>query len=41
LIASGFLDDAVAGLSSAFDAAGFAVVTIVEDGVWRAIVAQS
>ncbi len=40
LIASGFLEDAVDGLSRAFAAAGFAVERVVEDGVWRAIVAH-
>ncbi len=38
LIASGFLEDAVAGLSCAFESAGL-TVKVVEDGVWRAIMA--
>jgi ribosomal protein L11 methyltransferase len=40
LVASGFLDDAVRGLKAAFVAAGFSVERVVEDGVWRAIVAR-
>jgi len=40
LVASGFLEDAVDGLVRAFAAAGFAVERVVEDGVWRAIVAR-
>jgi ribosomal protein L11 methyltransferase len=39
LITSGFLEDAVAGLSCAFEAAGLTVVNLIEDGVWRAIIA--
>jgi len=39
LIASGFLDDAVDGLSSAFADAGLAIERVIEDGVWRAIIA--
>jgi len=41
LIASGFLEDAVAGLSGAYEAAGLTVGSVVEDGVWRAIIARS
>lgn len=41
LIASGFLEDAVAGLRSAFEAAGLRVGRIVDDGVWRAIMARA
>lgn len=40
LIASGFLDDAVEGLSRAFSDAGLSVERTVEDGVWRSIVAR-
>ena len=40
LIASGFLDDAVDGLSRSFKAAGMQPERAVEDGVWRAIVAR-
>jgi ribosomal protein L11 methyltransferase len=40
LVASGFLEDAVAGLREAFESAGLKVEQIVEDGVWRAIIAQ-
>jgi ribosomal protein L11 methyltransferase len=40
LIASGFLEDAVAGLSSAFEGAGLSVMRADEDGVWRAIIAS-
>jgi len=40
LITSGFLDDAVAGLSSVFEGVGLRV-SVVEDGVWRAIIANS
>ena len=39
LITSGFLEDAVAGLSCAFESAGLTVVKVVKDGVWRAIIA--
>jgi ribosomal protein L11 methyltransferase len=39
LIASGFLDDAVSDLRGAFDEAGMRVERVVEDGVWRAIIA--
>jgi ribosomal protein L11 methyltransferase len=39
LIASGFLEDAVAGLRRAFRAAGLRVERVVDEGVWRAIVA--
>ncbi len=40
LIASGFLEDAVEGLSRAFGEAGLVVERVLEDGVWRAIVAR-
>jgi ribosomal protein L11 methyltransferase len=39
LVASGFLEDAVDGLSRAFSAEGLHVYRVVEDGVWRAIIA--
>ncbi len=39
LIASGFLEDAVTGLSKAFTDAGLQVRRIDDDGVWRAIIA--
>jgi ribosomal protein L11 methyltransferase len=41
LITSGFLDDAVAGLSRAFEATGLTVVKVIDDGVWRAIIART
>jgi ribosomal protein L11 methyltransferase len=40
LISSGFLEDAVAGLSSAYEAVGLTVDRVIEDGVWRAIIAK-
>jgi ribosomal protein L11 methyltransferase len=40
LIASGFLEDAVDGLKRSFEATGLRVERVVEDGVWRAIVAR-
>lgn len=40
LIASGFLEDAVDTLRAAFADAGLAVERVVEDGVWRAIIAR-
>ncbi len=40
LITSGFLEDAVAGLSAAYETADLSPVRVVEDGVWRAIVAK-
>jgi ribosomal protein L11 methyltransferase len=40
LIASGFLEDAVEGLRRAFEGAGLSVERVVEEGVWRAIVAR-
>lgn len=39
LIASGFLEDAVDTLRSAFADAGLTVERVIEDGVWRAILA--
>jgi ribosomal protein L11 methyltransferase len=39
LIASGFLEDAVAALDAAFSAAGLDVDRVVDEGVWRCIVA--
>ena len=41
LIASGFLQDAVDGLHTAFAGVGFNVERMVEDGIWRAIIADS
>ena len=41
LITSGFLEDAVVGLSSAYESAGRTIDRVVEDGVWRAIIAHS
>ncbi len=40
LIASGFLVEAVGTLRSAFEAVDLAVERVVEDGVWRAILAR-
>lgn len=40
LIASGFLEDAVGTLRSAFADAGLTVERVAEEGVWRAIVAS-
>jgi ribosomal protein L11 methyltransferase len=40
LIASGFLEDALDGLIAAFTAAGLTVERMVEDGIWRAIIAR-
>jgi ribosomal protein L11 methyltransferase len=40
LVASGFLEDAVAGLETAFGAAALQKERTVEDGVWRAIIAR-
>ncbi len=40
LVSSGFLEDAVAGLSRAYEAGGLTPVRVVEDGIWRAIVAE-
>jgi ribosomal protein L11 methyltransferase len=40
LIASGFLEDAVDGLREAFDRAGFTIERIIEDSIWRAIIAR-
>lgn len=40
LIASGFLEDAVTSLSRAFTVAGLRFERVIEDGVWRAIVAM-
>lgn len=40
LIASGFLEDAVEGLRRAFEGAGLRVERVLEEGVWRAIVAR-
>ena len=40
LIASGFLDDAVGALRSAFEAEGLQVERVTEEGVWRVIIAS-
>jgi ribosomal protein L11 methyltransferase len=40
LITSGFLEEAVAGLKKAYEGAGLSVERVVEDGVWRAIIAK-
>lgn len=40
LVASGFLQDAIATLCDVFGAVRLTVERVVEDGVWRAIVAQ-
>lgn len=40
LIASGFLEYAVDGLRGAFEEAGLRVKRVLEDGVWRAILAR-
>jgi len=40
LIASGFLEDAAAGLARVFTEAGLTVRETLEEGVWRAIVAE-
>ena len=40
LVASGFLDDTVDGLRRAFEAAGLTVERVIEEGVWRAIIAR-
>jgi len=39
LISSGFLEDAVSGLCKAYEAAGLTPEPIIEDGVWRSIIA--
>ena len=41
LVTSGFLDDAVGGLTQAYEAAGLAVEAVIEDGVWRTVIARS
>ena len=41
LFSSGFLEEAVGGLSEAYEGAGLTVERVVEDGVWRAIIARS
>ncbi len=40
LIASGFLEDAVDGLRAAFEGAGLTIERMVEDGIWRSIIAR-
>jgi ribosomal protein L11 methyltransferase len=39
LIASGFLDEAADGVAAAFERSGFLVGRVIEDGIWRAIIA--
>jgi ribosomal protein L11 methyltransferase len=39
LITSGFLEDAVSGLCKAYEAAGLTPEPVIEDGVWRSIIA--
>ena len=39
LITSGFLEDAVYGLCKAYEAAGLTPEPVIEDGVWRSIIA--
>jgi ribosomal protein L11 methyltransferase len=41
LITSGFLDDAVLGLCRAYETAGLTPEPVIEDGVWRAIIARN
>lgn len=40
LIASGFLDEALDGLTSAFEAAGLQIERVIEDGQWRSVIAR-
>jgi ribosomal protein L11 methyltransferase len=40
LIASGFLEDTVDGLRKAFEAAGLRIHRVIEEGIWRAIIAE-
>lgn len=40
LVASGFLEDAVDSLEDAFTAAGILPERVIEDGIWRSIVAR-
>jgi ribosomal protein L11 methyltransferase len=40
LITSGFLEDAVPDLRNAYEAAGLTPEPVIEDGVWRAIIAR-
>jgi ribosomal protein L11 methyltransferase len=40
LIASGFLEDAVADLTDAFEAAQLRIEEAMDEGVWRAIIAS-
>ncbi len=39
LVASGFLQDAVGGLTRAFEEAGLRIAKVIDEGVWRAIIA--
>jgi ribosomal protein L11 methyltransferase len=40
LIASGFLDEALDGLTSAFESAGLSIERVIEDGQWRSVIAR-
>jgi ribosomal protein L11 methyltransferase len=40
LIASGFLDEALDGLTSAFKSAGLRIERVIEDGEWRSVIAR-
>lgn len=40
LIASGFLDEALDGLTSAFEATGLQIERVIEDGQWRSVIAR-
>jgi ribosomal protein L11 methyltransferase len=40
LVASGFLDDAAAGLARVFTDTGLSVERVLAEGVWRAIIAR-
>jgi len=41
LISTGFLEEAVAGVSGGYERAGLTVERLVEDGDWRALIARS
>jgi ribosomal protein L11 methyltransferase len=41
LTTSGFLEDAVSGLTSANETAGLTIERVIHDGVWRAIIARA
>jgi ribosomal protein L11 methyltransferase len=40
LIASGFLDEALDGLTSAFESAALRIERVIEDGQWRSVIAR-